>query len=109
MLSFRWRRRQILGVVEVELFDRGKAVDAVRAKHEIECFTDSALADVVRSDKERVSIEVEHGRRDTAKIADGQSGDFHIGILTRVIVLDMLQLPPNCSKYYWQAVGWGGG
>lgn len=46
---------QIAGVAKIELVNRGCSIQAIRPKHEIKCFADRALSDVVAADQKRMS------------------------------------------------------
>lgn len=68
---------QIAGIAEIELFNRGCSIQAIRPKHEIECFADRALSDVVAADQERMPREVKFRLLDAAEVLYLQSRNTH--------------------------------
>jgi hypothetical protein len=64
---FRWRL-QVFPIVKIELLDRRKPVEPVRAKGEIESLTKSAFADVVRTHEERMPVKLQFSRLNAAKM-----------------------------------------
>lgn len=45
---------QIASIAEIELFNGRCSIQAIWPKHEIKCFADRALSDVVAADQERM-------------------------------------------------------
>ena len=63
-------------VVKVEFFDRWKAIETIRAQDKVQGFADCALPDIVCADQQRMSVEFQLGRLDTAKIFNFQQNYF---------------------------------
>ena len=63
--------------MEIELVDQREVRDSVRYEHEVERLTECALADVVRTDEQRVTVELEVHRFHAAEVSDIKLDDLY--------------------------------